>query len=304
MLSTLSQTQKGIFCALAGYSAFVVSDTSSKFLAASYPVFMVVGWMYFFALILGIISSPWTGGLKRTFQTKKMAVHIGRGLFNFGLAVTVVTAFQHLPMTSVYPVLFLAPFLITILAIPIYKEHVRPINWAIILLGFCGVLIAFRPWAGNVNPWIISAFLCIFCISGLGLLARKLDERETILSLSFYPNLVNVILLFPLSLVLFPLPQLAHIPIFILGGIGLNCGMTGVATACRLTRYAIIAPLNYTQLILVFIAGYMVFGEIPDIWMVSGSIIIAMSGILLALSNRSKAICAPPATLPNIPSVS
>lgn len=290
MLSTFSSTQKGILCALAGYSTFVISDTCSKYLSASYPVFMVVGWMYFCSLLLGIIFSRWTGGLKKTFQTKKMTVHLGRGLFNFGLAVTVVTAFQHLPMTSVYPVLFLAPFLITILAVPIYKEHVPPINWAIILLGFCGVVIAFRPWTGDINPWLISAFLCIFCISGLGLLARKLDKDETLLSLSFYPNLMNVILLFPLSLALYPLPQMEHIPIFILGGIGLTCGMTGLASACRLTRYAIIAPLNYTQLIFVFMAGYFVFGEIPDVWMVSGSIIIAMSGLMLALSRKNQSV--------------
>ncbi len=71
-----------------------------------------------------------------------------------------------------------------------------------------------------------------------------------------------------------------------LAGMMLTCGMTGVATACRITRYAIIAPLHYSQLVLVFIIGYFIFGERPDMWMIIGSMVIAASGIMLAFSDK------------------
>ncbi len=290
MLSALNNTQKGILYALCGFSTFVISDSCSKWLSTDYPVLQIVGWLYLFALLFGLIFSNSMGGMRATLKTPKLKIHIGRGICNFGLAVSVVTAFQNMPLTSVYPVLFLAPFIITILAIPIYKEHVPPINWFIILLGFSGVVVAFQPWTNPISIWVLVAFFTTICISGLSLLARPLDEKETLLSLSFYPSVINVMLIFPVVLYLYGIPNIYDLPIFMLGGIMLVCGMSGVASACRITRYAIVAPIHYSQLILVFIIGFFVFGERPDAWMIGGSLIIAVSGIMLALSDKKPII--------------
>ncbi len=286
MLSSLNNTQKGILYALCGFSTFVISDSCSKWLSTDYPVLQIVGWLYLFALLFGLIFARSMGGLKATLHTQKIKIHIGRGICNFGLAVSVVTAFQNMPLTSVYPVLFLAPFIITILAIPIYKEHVPPINWVIILVGFSGVVVAFQPWTNPISIWVLVAFFTALCISGLSLLARPLDEKETLLSLSFYPCVINVALIFPVILYLYGMPNLYDFPIFMLGGLMLVCGMSGVASSCRITRYAIVAPLHYSQLILVFIIGFTIFGERPDWWMIAGSLIIAASGLILALSDK------------------
>lgn len=282
MLSAFSQTQKGIFYALFGFSAFVISDSCAKYLSADYPVLMVVAWMYLGSLLFGVMASPFMGGMKATLGTRKLKFHIGRGACNFGLAVSVVTAFQNLPLTSVYPVLFTAPFMVTMGAMVIYKERVAPISWGIIALGFSGVVIAFKPWTGEINPWIFSAFITAMCASGLGLLARPLDDRETLLSLSFYPNLFNVVLLLPFVMVVYGAPDLSHVLVFMLGGMALTGGITGVGNAFRHAPFAFVAPIHYTQLILVFIIGYFVFGEMPDAWMIAGSLVIAASGVMLS----------------------
>ncbi|MGH1456693.1 MAG: DMT family transporter [Alphaproteobacteria bacterium] len=286
MLSTLNTTQKGILYALIGFSAFVVSDSCAKWLSTDYEVLQIVGWIYLFALLFGVVFSRSMGGFSNTLKTPKLNIHLWRGLCNFGLAISVVTAFQNMPLTSVYPVLFLAPFIITIFAIPFYKEHVPPMNWVIIATGFGGVVIAFQPWTNPISIWVLVAFFTTLCIAGLSLLARPLDEKETLLSLSFYPSLVNVALIFPVILYLYGIPNILDFPIFMLAGVMLVCGMSGVASACRITRYAIIAPLHYSQLILVFTIGFFIFGERPDWWMIGGSIIIALSGLMLALSDK------------------
>lgn len=286
MLSTLNTTQKGILYALIGFSAFVISDSCAKWLSIDYPVLQIVGWTYLFAFGFGLLFSHSMGGLATTIKTPKLKIHLARGICNFGLAISVVTAFQNMPLTSVYPVLFLAPFIITILAIPIYKEHVPAINWLIIATGFGGVVIAFQPWTNPISIWVLVAFFTTLCISGLSLLARPLDARETLLSLSFYPSVINVLLIFPVVIYQYGIPHIYDLPIFMLAGAMLICGMSGVASACRITRYAIIAPLHYSQLILVFIIGSIIFGERPDWWMIGGSIIIAISGLMLALSNK------------------
>tara|TARA_R110001592_G_scaffold3525_34_gene20274 strand:- start:45862 stop:46740 length:879 start_codon:yes stop_codon:yes gene_type:complete len=285
MLSTFTTTQKGILYALIGFSAFVISDSCAKWLTPHYPVLQIIGWTYFFSLIVGVALSPFMGGLKATFRTKKMQVHLWRSLFNVGLAVSVVIAFAHLPITTVYPVLFLAPFLITIAAIPIYKETVSPISWLIILLGFTGVLIALRPWTGEISVWVLFAFFTTFCITGISLLARAMGKDETLLSFSFYPNIVNTVLLFPYSLMAYPLPHIEHLPVFVLAGFMLTCGISGVACAFLNARYAAVSPLHYSQLALAFLIGYFVFDERPDMWMIGGAGLIVISGIMLVCAS-------------------
>jgi S-adenosylmethionine uptake transporter len=284
MLSRLNATQKGILIAIAGFAAFVVSDSSCKWLAGHYSVLQVVAWIYTFALLFCLIGASFLGGLTKTLKTPKLKFHIARGLSNFGLAVSVVYAFQNLPLTSVYPILFLSPFMMTVLAGYFFKEPVAVKDWSVIALGFSGVLIAFRPGFEILDPWLFVAFLSAIFISAFGLFARPLGQNETLMSLAFYPCLANVILLSPF---LFQgLPSLPHLLIFICSAFMLCFGMICIAYAYRIARYAIISPLQYLQLVMAFAVGYAVFNEHPDLWMIAGSLVIVTSGILLAFTHK------------------
>lgn len=281
-----NNTKKGIIFALCGYCAFVVSDSCAKWLSTRYDVIDIVVWSYVFALLIGALASPLLGGLKQTFQTNSLKIHIGRGFCNLGLAVSVVLAFQKLDLTTVYPVLFMAPFVITILAIPIYKESVHINSWIAIAAGFFGVLVAFRPGFEALSPWLIVPFFTIFCIAGLALLARALHEDDTLLSLSFYPCLMTFTILAPYTAMNFMAPALADLPIFILTGAMLVCGISGVSGAVRIARFSVVSPLHYLQLPLAFIIGFFLFNESPDIWKIIGALIIAASGLLLCITRE------------------
>lgn len=284
MLSRLNETQKGILIAITGFAAFVGSDSCSKWLAGHYSVFQVVAVEYLIALAFCLLGAPFLGGFRKTLQTPKLKFHLARAIANFGLAVSVVYAFQKLPLTTVYPVLFLSPFIMTLLAGYFYKESVRLTDWVVILIGFSGVLVAFRPGFEILDPWLFVALLSTFFIAVFGLLARPLGEDETLASLALYPSLGNVIFLSPFMFETNIAP--AHFPVFIFSGLCVCFGMICIACAYRITRYAVVSPLQYLQLVLAFIVGYIVFDEHPDLWMMTGSLIIVASGILLTVIHK------------------
>tara|TARA_B100001989_G_scaffold253250_1_gene239244 strand:- start:658 stop:1524 length:867 start_codon:yes stop_codon:yes gene_type:complete len=286
MLNRFENTKKGIIFALFGFSAFVISDSCAKWLSSRYDVIDIVVWSYIFALTIGLIFSPILGGIQNTFKTNSLKIHIGRGFCNLGLAISVVLAFRNLELTTVYPILFLAPFVITILAIPIYKESVHPMSWVAIATGFLGVIIAFRPGFEALDPWLIVPFFTVFCISGLALFARALHHEDTLLSLSFYPCLMTFTILVPYTVMRGTIPDAHDLPIFILAGAMLVCGISGVSGSMRLTKFAIVAPLHYLQLPLAFTIGYFIFGEEPDLLMRIGAVIIAASGIFLIFTKE------------------
>src|SRR3546814_3702981 len=50
-----------------------------------------------------------------------------------------------LPLTTAYAISFVAPLLVTAMAVPILGEKVGPRRWAAIFVGLVGVLVVLRP---------------------------------------------------------------------------------------------------------------------------------------------------------------
>ncbi len=291
MLSALNfnNTQKGMLIALSGFLSFAIADACAKWLGMHYKVFHVIFWTYYISLIFGLCISPFLGGLKKTIATKKLPIHLGRGICAFGISFFVVSALNGvnaLPLATLYTILFLAPFLITIVAIPLYKEPVSYKNWFIITLGFLGIIIAFRFGLTDFSVNILYAFIALAFIVALSMLARPLDHDETILSLSFYPNLVILSLISFYILPDISLPSINHIPIFILNGICVTIGLSSIAYGFRIAPFAMVAPIHYIQIVLALVIGYIIFNDVPDIWMIFGGSIIIVSGIILIFSKE------------------
>ncbi|MCB9982518.1 MAG: DMT family transporter [Rhodospirillales bacterium] len=286
MFNHLGNTAKGILLALMGFSAYTVGDACVKWLSAYYPVIEIVAITYCFSLVLCVVASPWLGGLRRTLQTKRFKIHIARGFTNMGVAVFAILALSHMPITSAYTIFFMAPFIVTLLALPLYKEHVPWQNWLVIALGFTGVLIAFPPGPALFDPWVLAAFGTALCVAALNLLARPLGPEETILSLPFYPSLINVLCLGPLALYVFVMPSAQHLLIFALAGVMLTLGLIGVASGFRLVRHAVAAPIHYIQIVWGCLIGYFIFGDVPSLQVLIGAGVIIASGVYLIETER------------------
>jgi drug/metabolite transporter (DMT)-like permease len=54
-----------------------------------------------------------------------------------------------------------------------------------------------------------------------------------------------------------------------------------ISAASKLLESSIFAPIQYIQLIAGFIFGYLFFKDLPDIYEVLGSLIIALSGLFI-----------------------
>jgi drug/metabolite transporter (DMT)-like permease len=59
-----------------------------------------------------------------------------------------------------------------------------------------------------------------------------------------------------------------------------------VVLAFRYADASVLAPFSYAQLVWVTILGFLIFGEIPDIWTVVGAAIIIASGLYIAHRER------------------
>ena len=69
-------------------------------------------------------------------------------------------------------------------------------------------------------------------------------------------------------------------------GVASTAGQWIVVLAFRYADASVLAPFSYTQLLWVSILGFLIFGEVPDVWTVTGAAFIVASGLYTAHRER------------------
>ena len=286
MFKQSSNNLTAIILAITGFSAFSVSDASSKWLTGHYPPLQVIGFVAVFSFATAMLLSPALGGIRKTLKTRNLRVHLARGILNAVISLLIVTAFSHMPIALVYTLVFITPLLTTLFAIPVYGEKVHKSGWIAIATGFAGVLVVLRPGFTAIDVTLFLPLLAAVLISFLFLLARGIKKEDPLISLPLFPVTANFVLIMPVAAYLHGLPGLQHLPFFMLSGVTVVIGLTCTAQAFRMAKASLISPFLYSQMIWAVFFGYVLFADTPDPWTLTGAAIIIGSGIYLIETER------------------
>lgn len=288
MFKHLSPSYKALLLALIAYVAFSASDAAVKVLTPYYSVYQIIGSDLAIASVLFLILSPKLGGIKRLYDPQNAKLHLVRGLMNISGSFLVVTFFAIMPLTSVYTVIFLSPFMMTLIAIPLFKERVGAHRWISMATGFSGVLIAFRPWENDITIWTFLMLLGMpLSFSILHSMMRLMKEPSD-LTIGFYPIAIAcpVMLILSITAADFIPFAPAHIfPLFV-SAISIVIGFVTISKAYHIGDASLVSPIQYTQMIWGILLGAVLFGDLPDLWMIIGAAIIIASGIYLIETER------------------
>ncbi|WP_226926066.1 MULTISPECIES: DMT family transporter [unclassified Meridianimarinicoccus] len=277
MLRSLSANAQGAVIALAAFAVFSVHDVLVKLLGGTYAPVQVLFFTVLFSFplfTLVLIQKQRSGSLRphRPLWT---------GLRTVSVAITglsAFTAFSLLPLTQVYAILFSMPLLITLMSIPVLGERVGIHRGAAVLVGLCGVLIVLRPGTEPLSLGHLAALLAAVCGSFASVIVRKIGQEERSAVLLLYPLLTNLVVMgLALPFYYTPMPVadlgvLAAIAALSLTGTGL------MILAYRTGEAAVVAPMQYSQIVLATLFGWALFNETPDLGTIIGASIVIASG--------------------------
>lgn len=235
--------------------------------------------------LVAIFLNPWTTpGLART---KRPWLQGWRSLMLFGSTMFNFLALQHLQLAQTMSIMFLAPLLIALLAGPLMGEWVGPRRLAAIGVGFLGILIMARPGFGGIHWAAAFSVAAVFCNAGYVLMTRALAAHDSSNTTMFYSGFAGVILLAPLMpFVWAPPPDLLTAVLMVLIGAFGALGHWFFILAFRRAPAPILAPFGYAQIVLMVALGYIVFGDVPDVWTIAGSAVVIASGLYLLHRER------------------
>jgi len=209
---------------------------------------------------------------------------------------------------------FVAPLFITILSIPFLGERVGARRLGAVLVGFVGVLIMLRPGATGVDtaPDRTILFLPIFAAFAyacMQILTRRLGVESKASAMAVYlqgtfiavslgfwaiagdgrfaEGLENESAVFLLRAWTWP-DREDWLLFLVLGLMSAVIGYS-LSQAYRSADAATIAPFEYVALPLSILWGWIVFGHLPDLWVLSGISLIASAGVYVFLREKKKA---------------
>lgn len=278
----MSPNVKGAIFALIAFGIFATHDVFVKTLGAVYSPVQIVFFSVLFSFPLATVmmmrdSKP---GTLLPVHPWWMAL---RTVASVATAITAFYAFTVLPLAQTYAILFAAPLLITVLAIPVLGEKVHLRRWLAVIVGLSGVMVVLRPGTTDLTLGHAAALTAAVGGSIASIVVRRIgaDERPVVILL--YPMVANFILMGAgLYFVYIPMP-IEHLALVALVAAFAWTAGRFLITAYQEGEAAIIAPMQYSQIVWATVFGALFFDETIDRATLIGAGIIIASGLYIVL---------------------
>jgi drug/metabolite transporter (DMT)-like permease len=286
----VSRPFRGMLLLLSALFFFTCMDTTTKFLAANYPVPLVVAIRYIVnCALMMVILAPRQG--MQLVQTRRTGLVLIRAVSLVLASLFVGLGLQRMPVAETTAIVFLGPMLVVLLARPLLGERIGAPGWTAAVIGFAGVLLIARPGSGLAPAGVIYGLCAAGANAAYQLLSRVLARTERTIALLFYTTLVGSIC-FGISLPWFwegKAPTLWQLLLFSSMGVTGGIGHYLFTAAFRHAPASLLAPINYVQLLWAGLLGWIVFGHLPDSLTILGMAVVAASGVMIAFKSRQPA---------------
>jgi drug/metabolite transporter (DMT)-like permease len=269
----------GILWMLATMFWFVTLDSTAKYLMQSYPVPQVIWARFFFHLIFVVILM---GPRLRTQIKSQSPIHqCLRSLFMFSTTVLFFIGISFLPLTTASTIMFMAPVILTILSIPLLGEKVGPRRWMGIIIAFAGAVLVMRPGGDSLELSILIVLAAACTHAMYQVFTRKLGTRDAPMTSLFYTGITGALVMtLVVPFVWQPVATFDWL-LFVFAGIAGGIGHLCLIRAFRQAPASVVAPFSYSSLLWATAFGYLLFGDLPDAWTLSGAALIIGSGLYI-----------------------
>ena len=215
-------------------------------------------------------------GAWRSVETARIKSHLLRNVAHFTgqnlwfYAVTVI------PLAQVFALEFTSPIWVIVLSPLILGERLTPVRALAAIMGFVGILIVARPDMQGINAGVITAASSAIFFALTIMLTKRLSRHEGITSILF--RLTSMLLVMGLVMAGYDgdiaLPDAQTGPwVFLIGCAGLLAHFC-LTNALSIAPATVVVPIDFIRLPTIAIIGMLVYGEVIDIWVFVGALII------------------------------
>ncbi len=282
----ISTTIIGIIFAILAYFSFSLLDAIQKTAVIYNSVFQILFLKYFFTLFLSTAESIRKKNIY-FYQTQNIKLQIIRSFLSIIESGCFVLSFRYLTLADAHSIGSLTPVIVVGLSAIFLREKVSAKTWIAIFFGFLGVLIIMRPGLTIFDSKSLIPLVAAFFLSLYQILTRKASEYDPSETSLFYTSIVGIISMsFLVPFFWQPMQSFSYL-LFVGIGIFFSFGIYFQIIALSYSKASIVQPFHYTLILWAIILGYLIYDDKPDIFTITGAIIITTSGIYVLRSRKN-----------------
>jgi drug/metabolite transporter (DMT)-like permease len=269
----------GIALMLAGIAIFAVNDALGKWLLVDYSVAELLLIRSAAALIL---LAPFLrrAGVAAFTSAPRPVLQVVRVVLSALEVAMFFWAVSYLPLADTVTFYLAGPIYVTALSVTLLGETVGWRRWTAVLVGFAGVVLALRPSAASFTLPALIALGGSFFFSVLMITTRMLRTTH---DTALIAGQIGATLLFGAVVAPFGwvTPSFRDFLLLSLFGVLSIIALACVNRALKLAPASVVVPYQYSMIVWAIMLGYVVFGDVPDLFMLAGAAIIIAAGLYI-----------------------
>lgn len=282
MSQTLAQQNRVGSALMCGSMAgFAFNDVFVKLAAEQVGLYQSIFIRGCFAtLLIGCVAAM-KGALWPKVQRKDQ-IRVGiRALSDVAATFCFLTALLYMPIANITAILQILPLTVTLAAAVFLGEHFGWRRAAAIGVGMIGVLLIIKPGTDAFDQYAILGLLAVGFVTVRDLIVRGISREVPNLFLAWIT--AAAVTFFALILTVYegawqPIPinvwaMLAISACFIF--VGYFCAVA----AMRVGEVAVVSSFRYTIMLWAIFLGWLIWGDIPDLWTWVGLALVISMGI-------------------------
>ncbi|ARE39899.1 Arginine/ornithine antiporter ArcD [Rhodovulum sp. P5] len=230
----------------------------------------------FLRYLLGLVFLiPFLGPLMRAgLNGRALMLYSGRGLAHAFGVICWFYAMTRIPIAEVTAMNYLNPVYVTIGAALVFGERLAARRILAIALAFAGVLVILRPGFREISDGHIAMLFTALFFGASYLTAKKLSERDSAAVVVAMLSVTVTLLLAPLALAVWVTPTPVQVFWLFLVAFFATAGHYTMTRAFRAAPLMVTQPVTFLQLVWSTLAGWLLFGEGVDGWVLLGGAMI------------------------------
>lgn len=284
---SLSPNLRGALFMSVAMAGFTINDAFVKLAASSMNMgqaILVRGFMMTFLIAL----LAWHLGALRGLRSILHPMVALRVFGEIGGTICFLMALLHMPIANIAAVLQVLPLTVTLGAALFFAEPVGWRRWSAIMIGFVGILIIIRPGFDAFNAYSLYGLGAVVFSTMRDLTTRKIPVSIPTPLISTVTSAAvactGAILVMPYG-GWSPLTA-ENLGLLAAAALCLTAAYHCIIQSLRVGELSFIAPFRYTGLLWALALGFAFFGDVPDIAMIIGALIVVGSGLYTLYRER------------------
>ncbi|QIE47390.1 DMT family transporter [Pseudohalocynthiibacter aestuariivivens] len=268
--------------AIASFSLMAISGRAVSFELDTFEIMLfrsAVG------LIVVLIVAGMAGTLNQVSR-RHLGLHLQRNICHFAGQNLWFLAITLIPLAQVFALEFTAPLWALLMAPFVLGERLTRVRVLAAMTGFIGILIVARPAPDTISIGMLAGITAAVGFAGAAVLTRKLTRSESLTCILVYMTAMQSVLGIVCAGIDgdIALPSAGSVPWLILIAL---CGLVAhfcLTKALMIAPASVVMPFDFVRLPLIAVVGALIYGEVLDIYVFIGAVVIFGANYINILS--------------------